>query len=121
MPINSQLHLEGLPDWARLLSEKYYSGTVAMFVLYGNVRDVVPKKENGKTEFLPLRRFLNTVLFGQRNIVLNYDRGGGIEFDHRRGVNAAIGAGAVNGVLEAEVNLLAELGERLPLQTGRPD
>src|SRR6266571_2115622 len=81
MPNNSQLQLVGLPDWARQLSEKYYSGTIAMFILYGNVRDLVPRKASGKTEFLTLRRFLNEILFGQRNIILNYDRGGGVAFD----------------------------------------
>src|SRR5215471_2745024 len=81
MPNNSQMNLSGLPEWARALSEKYYSGTFAMFVIYGNVHDLVPRKENDKTEFLPLRRFLNEVLFGQRNVILNYDRGGGIAFD----------------------------------------
>ena len=83
MPDKAQLHFKNLPDWARLLSEKYYSGTIAMFVLHGNVHDLVPRKENEKTEFLPLRRFVNETLFGQRNIILNYDRGGGVAF-HRQ-------------------------------------
>ena len=39
--------LEALPQWARELSEKYYSRSYAMFVLYGNVRDVVPLRRNG--------------------------------------------------------------------------
>ena len=40
VPQNS--HLETLPAWARELSEKYYSRTIAMFVLHGNVRDAAP-------------------------------------------------------------------------------
>ena len=35
-------YLDGLPAWARELSEKYYSRSFALFVLYGNVRDLVP-------------------------------------------------------------------------------
>ena len=38
VPKNS--HLDGLPGWARELSEKYYSRTLTMFVLHGNVRDL---------------------------------------------------------------------------------
>lgn len=71
---------ESLPTWARQLSEKYYSRTIALFVLYGNVRDVVPFRRNGATEFLPLTRFLNEALFGQRDLVMAYDRGGGLTF-----------------------------------------
>ena len=66
---------EALPPWARQLSEKYYSGAFAMFVLHGNVRDLVPA-----AEFVPLPRFLNETLFGQRDLILTYDRGGGISF-----------------------------------------
>ncbi len=69
-----------MPDWAQQLSEKYYSRTLAMFVLYGNVRDLVPLKRNGTLEFLPLQKFLNQGLFAQRDIILTYDRGGGISF-----------------------------------------
>ena len=42
--------LESLPAWARQLSEKYYSRTIALFVLYGNVRDLVPLRRGGATE-----------------------------------------------------------------------
>ena len=71
---------ESLPAWAQQLSEKYYSRTIALFVLYGNVRDVVPFRGGGSMEFLPLLRFLNEALFGQRDIVMAYDRGGGLTF-----------------------------------------
>jgi len=74
--------LEALPPWARELSEKYYSGVTSMFVLHGNVRDLAPWKRNGSTEFLPLQRFLREALFGSRDLVLFYDRGGGLSFGH---------------------------------------
>ena len=73
-------HLEALPDWARQLAEKYYSRTLAMFVLYGNVRDLVPAKRGAATEFIPLHQFLKERLFGKRDLVLSYDRGGGLSF-----------------------------------------
>jgi len=77
---NSVPYLDTLPEWARELSEKYYSRTLAMFVLCGNVRDYVPLKRGASTDFLPMLRFLNEGLFGHRDLVLTYDRGGGLTF-----------------------------------------
>ena len=62
------------------LSEKYYSRTIAMFVLHGNVHDLVAWKRGDRTEYVPLAKFLNEALFGRRDLVLSYDRGGGIGF-----------------------------------------
>src|ERR1017187_3988218 len=69
-------YLDALPAWARELSEKYYSRSFALFVLYGNVRDLVPLRRRETTEFVPLDDFLSGALFGQRDLVLHYDRGG---------------------------------------------
>src|SRR5579871_6969863 len=73
---NSGAYLEALPEWARELSEKYYSRSFAMFVLYGNVRDLVSVGGKGQAGHLPLHQFLTQALFGQRDLVLHYDRGG---------------------------------------------
>jgi len=92
---NSVPYLDALPEWARELSEKYYSRTLAMFVLCGNVRDYVPLKRGTSTDFLPMLRFLNEGLFGHRDLVLTFDRGGGLTFgnadmqaDFRRALEA---------------------------------
>ena len=69
-----------LPAWASELSEKYYSGAISMFVLHGNVRDLVAAKHGDGCEFVPLQRFLRESLFGGRDLVLSYDRGGGLSF-----------------------------------------
>ena len=69
-----------MPDWAQALSEKYYSRTLSVFVLYGNVRDLAPLDRGGATEYVPLLQFLNQALFGRRDLVLTYDRGGGLSF-----------------------------------------
>src|SRR5580765_5031134 len=69
-------YLDALPGWARALSEKYYSRSYALFVLYGNVRDLIPFRQPSGTDFLSLDQFLSGALFGQRDIVLHYDRGG---------------------------------------------
>ena len=71
-----QNYLQELPDWARELSEKYYSRSFAMLVLYGNVRDLVPLRGKGDVDFADLNEFLSSALFGQRDLVLHYDRGG---------------------------------------------
>ena len=71
-----------LPAWARELSEKYYSRTISMFVLHGNVHDLAAWKRADKPEFLPLARFLREALFGTRDLVVFYDRGGGLSFGH---------------------------------------
>jgi AAA+ superfamily predicted ATPase len=69
-----------LPDWAQTLSEKYYSRTLCVFVLCGNVRDLVPIDRGDTVEHVSLLTFLNTALFGRRDLVLTYDRGGGLSF-----------------------------------------
>src|SRR5260221_10199211 len=73
---NTDKYLDALPEWARELSEKYYSRSYALFVLNGNVRDLVPYRQPTGTDFLSLDQFLSGALFGQRDIVLHYDRGG---------------------------------------------
>lgn len=73
---NTDKYLDALPTWARELSEKYYSRSYALFVLYGNVRDLIPFRQPNGTDFLSLDQFLSGALFGQRDIVLHYDRGG---------------------------------------------
>ena len=72
--------LDGLPNWARQLSEKYYSGAYVQFVLHQNVHDLVPLRSAGPLAFVPLKEFLQKGLFGQRQIVFDYDRGGGLSF-----------------------------------------
>ena len=79
---NTVNHLDSLPDWARELSEKYYSGVTSMFVLHGNVRDLIPWKRPAGIDFLSLGRFLREALFGTRDLVMSYDRGGGLTFSN---------------------------------------
>lgn len=75
-PPKSGNYLDALPPWARELSEKYYSRSFALFVLYGNVRDLVQLRRQEALDFVPLDEFLSSALFGQRDLVLHYDRGG---------------------------------------------
>jgi hypothetical protein len=64
----------GLPAWATEMRDLFRSGSVAQFLLHGNVFDVVPA--GGRQH--SLRTFLNDVMFESFDVVLHYDRGKGI-------------------------------------------
>ncbi len=69
------------PGWAKEFARKYFTKTITEFILYGNVRDFVPSiDENGDADYIPLRDFLVEDLFAARDIILFYDRSGGIHF-----------------------------------------
>src|SRR5512147_1053783 len=72
----------GVPGWARELSEIYLSGGSSLFVLHGNIHDLVPVPgPSGRAEtFLSLEDYLAFQLFGRRDSVIRYDRGSGISF-----------------------------------------
>src|SRR3954451_14664756 len=71
--------LASFPPWARMLAERYYTKTISTFVLHGAVRDLQPASESdGSKRFVSLRTFLSDELFGTRDLVLFYDRSGGI-------------------------------------------
>src|ERR1700751_2799802 len=108
-PTKTGKYLDALPAWARELSEKYYSRSFAVFVLYGNVRDLVPlRMQEGATSFVSLEDFLSRALFGQRDLILHYDRGGlsfgnsGTQADFRRALE---GYGSFHGTKFAQGGL----------------
>ena len=69
------------PEWAKEFARKYFTKTITEFILFGNVRDLVPTVDDkGKPEYLSLRDFLIQDLFSARDIILFYDRSGGIHF-----------------------------------------
>lgn len=63
-----------LPAWARDMRDLFRSGSVAQFLLHGNVFDVVP--HNGR--LLSLKAFLEEAMFSGYDSVLHYDRSRGI-------------------------------------------
>lgn len=68
-----------LPGWARKLAERYYTRTVATFLLHGSVRDLHPMQDDeGGDRFVPLKTYLAEDLFGARDLVLFYDRSSGV-------------------------------------------
>lgn len=65
-----------MASWSDHLIEKYLSRTIAMFVLHANVDDLVA----WEGRYVPLQQYLNEALFGKRDLIFAYDRGGGLTF-----------------------------------------
>lgn len=70
---------EWYPAWARSLAELYFSGTTCLFVLHGNVHDLIRcPGEQGATAYCNLPEFLASQVFGSWDVVLQYDLAKGI-------------------------------------------
>jgi AAA+ superfamily predicted ATPase len=66
------------PAWAHLLADLYFSGTTCLFVLHGNVHDLVRSAGDGNDSYCNLPDFLATQLFGSWDVVLHYDMARGL-------------------------------------------
>lgn len=73
------------PAWADELARAYMGGAASVFLVHGNLHDVVPVRDAGGAvrDFVSVERYLATQLFGQRDLVLQYDRGSGLSFAER--------------------------------------
>lgn len=89
------------PAWARSLADLYYSGSTCVFVLHGNVHDLIRREADGKSEYGDLPEFLSTQLFGAWDVVLHYDLG--------KGLRALAGSDAAR--LKSMLQILGPLGE----------
>lgn len=69
---------EWYPAWARELADLYFSGTTCLFVLNGNVHDLVHCRLNDEPTYCTLSEFLASQLFGTWDLVVRYDLGGGL-------------------------------------------
>jgi AAA+ superfamily predicted ATPase len=65
------------PSWAAELSERYFSGATSLFVLHGNVHDLVPLSADGAS-YGALADFLAEQVFGRWDLVLYYDLARGL-------------------------------------------
>ena len=65
------------PGWAAELSERYFSGSTSLFVLHGNVHDLVPLSADGAS-YGGLADFLAEQVFGRWDLVLYYDLARGL-------------------------------------------
>jgi SpoVK/Ycf46/Vps4 family AAA+-type ATPase len=70
-----------LPSWAQELSVKYCSKTANLYFVHGNIRDFLPHKMNeGEFMFVKIQDYISEVLFGNRDIIVFYDKSSGISF-----------------------------------------
>jgi AAA+ superfamily predicted ATPase len=69
---------ETYPAWARELADLYFSGTTCVFVLYGNVHDLVRLPDRDAPAYCSLTDFLATQVFGRWDIVIGYDLSRGL-------------------------------------------
>jgi AAA+ superfamily predicted ATPase len=69
------------PAWAQELAGLYYSGSVCLFLLHGNVHDLIPCVTKKGTEFCSLSEFLSRQMFGSWDVVFSYDLGRGLRLE----------------------------------------
>ncbi len=70
-----------LPAWAQELSYKYLSKTANLYILHGNIADFLPHKmKEGEFDFAKIQGYVSDVLFGNRDIIVYYDRSSGVSF-----------------------------------------
>ncbi|HVS30875.1 MAG TPA: AAA family ATPase [Thermoanaerobaculia bacterium] len=76
------------PDWARTLAHGIRARLGNTFVLHGNTHDLVsvpksPDAPRQSGDFVPLTNFLADFVFGQREVVIEYQRANGPAFHTR--------------------------------------
>jgi len=70
-----------LPAWAQELSVKYCSKTANLYFVHGNIRDFLPHQMNeGEFMFVKIQDYISEVLFGNRDIIVFYDKSSGVSF-----------------------------------------
>lgn len=66
------------PGWARELADLYFSGTTCLFILHGNVHDLIYCPRGDDDDYCNLSEFLTTQVFGRWDIVLGHDLSRGL-------------------------------------------
>ena len=111
-----------LPAWAEEMRDLFKSGSVAQFLLHGNLFDVVPAAGPAGRRLLPLKAFLEEVMFSSYEVVLEYDRGRGIRAirggdDWGEWLKQALGDSAQALLATREPGAALELIDRYLLRT----
>src|SRR5262245_65360399 len=60
------------------MRDLFKSGSVAQFLIHGNLFDIVPAPGPSGRKLVSLKTFLDEVMFESYEIVMHYDRGKGI-------------------------------------------
>jgi AAA+ superfamily predicted ATPase len=66
------------PGWARELADAYFSRTTCVFVLHGNVHDLIDSPLGGQDQYVGLSEFLSTQVFGKWDLVVAHDLSRGL-------------------------------------------
>jgi len=111
-----------LPRWAEEMRDLFKSGSVAQFLIHGNVFDVVSAPAPGGRRMLPLNSFFDDVMFDKYDVVLHYDRGKGIRAtkgaeDWGAWLTQALGDQAFSVAQTREPGAALELIDRYLLRT----
>jgi AAA+ superfamily predicted ATPase len=69
---------EWFPPWASRLSDLFFSGTTSMFLLHGNVQDLVRTGDSPNVTYGTLADFLAGQVFGRWDLILHYDLARGL-------------------------------------------
>ena len=95
-----------LPRWAQELKDRYLSGEASMFMLHGNVRDLLPWEEGEQVRYLGMRSFLERFLGRSKEIVIYYNCSEGFEFPDRAHRGRFLRAVNARRVVEGESELV---------------
>ena len=66
------------PEWAREFARQFHAGTSCLFLLHGNVHDLVRQSDREPAVYGGLAEFLGTQLFGNWDVVLRHDLSHGL-------------------------------------------
>jgi AAA+ superfamily predicted ATPase len=66
------------PAWARELADLYFSGTTCLFLLHGNVHDLIRCPSSSGETYVNLPEFLAMQVFGAWDVVVQYDLARGL-------------------------------------------
>lgn len=94
-----------LPKWAQELKDRYLSGEASMFMLHGNVRDLMAWDDGEQTRYVSIRTFLERFLGRSKEIVVYYNCSEGFEFPDRAHKARFLRAVNARRVLDGEEEL----------------
>jgi AAA+ superfamily predicted ATPase len=74
-------YIKILPAWAQELASKYGSKTANLYILHGNIRDLLPhQRKESEFVFTRVQEYISEILFGNQNIIVFYDFSSGVTF-----------------------------------------
>jgi SpoVK/Ycf46/Vps4 family AAA+-type ATPase len=63
------------------MANKYGSKTANLYILHGNIRDLLPhKRKEDEFTFTRVQEYISEILFGNQDIIAYYDRSSGVTF-----------------------------------------